>query len=68
MKICSSALNVILVPVCCVDPCGATGPFGIPRSYSCTHTLPSRRTSSRHHSLSALTTDTPTPWSPPETL
>ena len=36
--------------------------------YSCSWTLPSRRIVSFNHSDRALTTETPTPCSPPETL
>ena len=41
---------------------------GSPRANSCRYTFPSRRTSATSHSESALTTDTPTPCNPPETL
>src|SRR3954451_18608897 len=53
------------------SPCGPTrwtGPVGLPRWYSWAQTLPSRDVSTRSHSESALTTLTPTPWRPPETL
>ena len=39
-----------------------------PRAYFCVVTLPSRRTSIFSDSASALTTDAPTPCSPPDTL
>ena len=41
---------------------------GVPRSNSCVQTKPSRPTSTLSVSLSALTTETPTPCRPPETL
>ncbi len=53
------------------DPCGPiflTGPVGLPRSYSCAQIEPSRADSTRIHEDSALTTLTPTPCRPPETL
>ena len=43
-------------------------PSGAPREYSWFHAYPSRRISTRRRSDSALTTDTPTPCRPPETL
>ncbi len=52
-------------------PCGpirSTFVIGLPRSYSCAQIPPSRALSTRSQEDSALTTDTPTPWRPPETL
>ena len=43
-------------------------PCGTPRTKSCVHLKPSRRTSTWSCSDSALTTETPTPCRPPETL
>ena len=43
-------------------------PCGLPRTYSWAQTLPSRADSTRIHSDRALTTLTPTPWRPPDTL
>jgi hypothetical protein len=75
-----SGQKVTVVPV---RPRGAlpvdfSGPFGTPArilpprwrtgSYSCTQCLPSRSISSTSRRLSAFTTDTPTPCSPPDTL
>ena len=48
-------------------PCAGRS-CGAPRSYSWVQTWPSRRTSTMSDSLSALTTETPTPCRPPETL
>src|SRR5437773_8931491 len=58
----------MIVPVFFVVPVAVSGAFGTPRSYSCVHSLPSRRISTSSHSLSALTTEMPTPWRPPDTL
>ena len=41
---------------------------GVPRSYDWVCSWPSRHTVRCSHSDSALTTDTPTPCRPPETL
>src|SRR5215207_10363552 len=68
-NISASARKLVRVPR--RDPCGPsflTLPSGLPRSYSCDHTLPSRADSTRIHEERALTTLTPTPWRPPETL
>ena len=46
----------------------ASGACGAPREYSCVNTWPSRRISTSRRSDSALTTETPTPCRPPETL
>jgi hypothetical protein len=67
-KISASARNVVVVPVSLDSPAVVIGPRGTPRSNSCRYTLPSRSTWTTSHSESALTTDAPTPCSPPETL
>ena len=68
-NISASAWKIVRVPV--AVPCGpilSTLVIGLPRSYSCAQTPPSRAVSTRSHEDRALTTDTPTPWRPPETL
>ncbi len=60
------AVRVPLRPAC--GPAFVTGVVGLPRTYSWAHTWPSRADSTRIHSESALTTLTPTPWRPPDTL
>src|SRR5690242_3174551 len=68
-NIVGSAMKDVVVPR--REPCGPilrTPDFGLPRSYSCIQTLPSRAVSTRIDDDSALTTLTPTPWRPPETL
>ncbi len=67
----ASGRNVTEVPV--GAPLGSFSPvtsslWGAPRAYSWEKTWPSRRISTDRRSDSALTTDTPTPCSPPETL
>ena len=52
-----------------VSPTTVILPWGLPPlAYSWRWRLPPRSTSMRRRSESALTTDTPTPWRPPETL
>ena len=63
-----SGQNVIRVPVLRDVPVGRIGASGTPRSYDCAQTFPSRRTSTSSRFESAFTTETPTPWRPPETL
>ena len=68
-NISGSAMKLVVVPR--RVPCGPiflTGVFGLPRSYSCAQTNPSRADSTRIHDESALTTLTPTPCRPPDTL
>ena len=68
-NISASAWKMVLVPL--RWPCGptlSTLVMGLPRSYSCDQTPPSRAVSTRSQEERALTTDTPTPWRPPETL
>ncbi len=70
-KISESGRKVIVVPVgssFAIAPTTSTSPRGAPRSNSWRCTLPSRRTSAARRSESALTTETPTPCSPPDTL
>ncbi len=49
-------------------PIFLTDPLGLPRLYSWNQMEPSREDSTRIHSESALTTLTPTPCRPPDTL
>ncbi len=68
-NISASAMNWVVVPrrpAC--GPTFLTGPVGLPRWYSCAQIEPSRADSTRIHDDSALTTLTPTPCRPPETL
>src|SRR6476619_5789797 len=68
-NISESARNCVVVPRRPpLGPIFLTGVFGFPRTYSWLQTLPSRADSTRIHEDSALTTLTPTPWRPPETL
>ena len=80
-KTCVSGVNVVIVPVrrragfhardggcSSLRAMARTGPSGLPRWYSCMCTLPSRCTSTRRWLESALTTETPTPCRPPDTL
>ena len=46
----------------------AIGESGLPRRKVWNQTWPSRLISSSRSTESAFTTETPTPWSPPETL
>ena len=65
----ASAWKTVRVPL--REPCGpifSTLVVGLPRSYSCAQTPPSRAVSTRSHEDSALTTETPTPCRPPDTL
>src|ERR1700677_4743663 len=68
VKMEESAWNVIFVPVLRVLPEAFNFEVGTPFSYDCSQTSPSRQISSSSQSESALTTETPTPCSPPETL
>ncbi len=61
-------MNVIRVPRSFVFAPFFRSALGAPRSYDCDHSCPSRQTVRSSVSESALTTETPTPWSPPETL
>ena len=67
-KICLSGRKVIRVPRLRLRPIRLNSLLGTPRSYSWEKYLPSWNTSQRSHSDRALTTDTPTPCRPPETL
>ncbi len=67
-KISGSGANVILVPVWSVKPAALMSASGTPRAKSWRYTFPSRSTVASSRSDSAFTTDTPTPWRPPETL
>ena len=68
VKIVLSGLKVTIVPVLSVSPIIWISPCGLPILYSWTYILPSRCISARKSLESAFTHDTPTPWSPPETL
>jgi len=68
VKIWSLGLKRIVVPRPSLGPTTASGATGSPRRYSWWCSLPSRRMVSDSVSDSALTTDTPTPCRPPETL
>ena len=61
-------MNEIVVPVSSVSPMISTSVCGTPRAKVWRWIFPSRCTSAMSHSDSAFTTETPTPWSPPETL
>ncbi len=67
-KISRSGRKVILVPVALVALPFLKSAAGWPRSYSWLQEWPSLEISSSSRSESALTTETPTPCSPPETL
>src|SRR4029077_12865573 len=65
----ASAWNCVVVPRRpLLGPALVTAVVGLPRTYSWDQTLPSRADSTRIHSDRALTTLTPTPCRPPETL
>mmetsp|Transcript_28847 Transcript_28847/g.73582 ORF Transcript_28847/g.73582 Transcript_28847/m.73582 type:complete len:479 (+) Transcript_28847:819-2255(+) len=70
-KIVGSYRNRTCVPrlVACSrgSPSSLMGPRGAPREKACLYSLPPRHTLTSSRSLSALTTDTPTPCSPPLT-
>src|SRR5204863_9617106 len=57
-----------LVPRFLLAPAFFSLLVGSPLEYVCSHVRPSRQISSANSSLNALTHDTPTPCSPPETL
>src|SRR3989344_8521911 len=68
-KIEGSDSKVMMVPCNLDELTFLTLPRGLPPfSYSCTYAPPSRWTSARTWDESALTTETPTPRKPPETL
>ena len=67
-KISWSGMKMIVVPVSFVGPAALRSVVGSPRAKSWRQIFPSRLTSTVSHSDSAFTTDTPTPWSPPDTL
>src|ERR1700719_2889746 len=68
VKIDWSAWNVIFVPVFFVLPEDFSLVVGTPFPSDCSQTSPSRQISKSSQSESALTTDAPTPCSPPEAL
>ena len=57
-----------MVPVALVGPVAFIASIGSPRANSWRQIFPSRWTSATSHSDSALTTETPTPCRPPDTL
>ena len=63
-----SGIKVTSVPFLEVAPTFLTGYDAFPRSYSCSQTLPSRKTVAFRCSDRAFTQETPTPCNPPETL
>ena len=65
-KISGSGRKLIEVPVPRAAPTLRSLLTALPRSYFCSQSAPSRRTSAVSCSDSALTTDEPTPWRPPE--
>ncbi len=67
-KISSSGRKRTRVPVDWDSPTTSTPVTGLPRSYFWRQSLPSRLTVTSRNSDRALTTDTPTPCRPPETL
>ena len=69
-KISASALNFITVPLSSTPavPISWTSVTGIPLSKDCWYILPSLVTVAVKISDKAFTTETPTPWSPPDTL
>ena len=67
-KIFGSGLKVIFVPVFFVVPIGLDRRRRDALLVACRQTFASRRTSTSSRFESALTTETPTPWRPPETL
>jgi hypothetical protein len=67
-KISASGRKVMMVPVAVVGSPLVSSVCGTPRAYSWSQVKPSRRTSISSFSDSALTTETPTPCRPPETL
>ena len=67
-KIVASGWNEIVVPFSELGPSSCIGPCGTPRANSWRYVLPSSSTVAISQSESALTTDAPTPCSPPETL
>ena len=58
----------MLVPRRSVFAPFSSGAMGTPRSYDCVCSWPSRQTVRCSHSERALTTETPTPCRPPDTL
>ena len=60
--------NVTVVPVSSAASSFSSGPLGTPRLNVCRQWWPRLRTSTWSVLLSALTTETPTPCRPPDTL
>ena len=67
-KISLSGMKVIVVPVIELSAPLVSSFCGLPRTYSCVYSLPSVLISRWSRSDSALTTETPTPCRPPDTL
>ncbi len=73
MKMVGSGQNEMVVPVARpsagVTPTGSSKPCGLPPlAYSCRYRWPFLSISTTSRSDSALTTETPTPCRPPDTL
>ncbi len=66
VKISGSGQNRIVVPVFCRARPFLSFVVGLPRAYSWCQANPSRKTSAIIFSDRAFTTETPTPWRPPE--
>ena len=67
-KISSLGQNRVVVPVSSVASCLSSSPSGTPKAKAWVQRKPSRLMSTSTRRLSALTTETPTPCRPPETL
>ena len=67
-KMSSLAQNRVVVPVSSVGSPFSRGPVGTPISKAWNQVKPSRLISTSTREDSALTTETPTPCRPPETL
>jgi hypothetical protein len=67
-KMSAEAQKVIVVPVSSVGAPLASGACGTPTRYDWVQTWPSRWISTSSRDDRALTTETPTPCNPPETL
>ena len=65
-KITGSGEKLILVPFFRVGPSFSIGPTALPRVKAWRHSKPSFQAVTSTRSLSAFTTETPTPCRPPE--
>src|SRR5574344_1749728 len=68
VKMLSSGLKTMVVPVESESPMICTSCRGFPQENSCIYILPFLRTSARRYVESAFTQETPTPCKPPDTL